>query len=291
MKRKYLIAIASAALWSATAFALPSFQEVESTVKAGDYPKAESMMQEVVTAKPQSAKAHYVYAELLAHDAKFADAASQARRAREIDPSLSFTNDPDKFRSFEHELQVQQAGGRPAPAQSNTGMAPAPVREPASSGLPGWVWGLGLALLAVVIWRAMSRNSAMAPGGATGYTMAPGAPQPGYGPGYGGGVNPGYGPGYGQAPGGGMLRTGLAAAGGVAAGMLAEKWLEGRHEGNVDNGGGGYGGGYDNSSADAARELENRPIDFGSGNDWDSGGGGGGGDNFTPSGGGDDGGW
>ncbi len=289
MKRKYLLAVACAALWSATAFALPSFQEVEATVKAGDYPKAESMMQEVVTAKPQSAKAHYVYAELLAHDGKFSDAAGQARRAREIDPTLSFAGSPDKFRSFEQELQTTQQATRPAPARMNTGMAPAPVPVQASSGVPGWVWGLGLVVLAMLIWRMVSRRAgnALAPAAAGSYGMAPGAPQPGYGPGYGGG----YGPGMGQAPGGGMLRTGLAAAGGVAAGMLAEKWLEGRHDGYADNtGGGGYAGGYDNGAADAARDLENRPIDFGSGNDWDSGGGGGG-DNFTPSGGGDDGGW
>ena len=58
------------------------------------------MMQEVVAAKPQSAKAHYLYAEILAHDAKFSDAAAQARRAREIDPALSFTNDPEEVPQF-----------------------------------------------------------------------------------------------------------------------------------------------------------------------------------------------
>ena len=50
------------------------------------------------------------------------------------------------------------------------------------------------------------------------------------------------------------------------------------------------GGGWDNGSGQAATDLENRPIDFGNGNDWGGdAGGGGGSDNFTPSG--DDGGW
>src|SRR5471032_1030985 len=112
MKRKYLLCAVTlaAALSSAAAFALPSTGDVEAAVKAGNYPKAETMMQEVVAAKPQSAKAHYIYAEILAHDAKFSDAAAQARQARALDPALSFTTDPEKFKSFERLLEREQAG-------------------------------------------------------------------------------------------------------------------------------------------------------------------------------------
>ena len=288
MKRKMmLVAACAAALWSVSALALPSVNDVQAAVKAGDFPKAETMMQEVVAAKPQSPRAHYVYAELLAHDAKFAEAAAQARQARELDPALSFT-DPAKFRAFEQTLNREQAPAtavQPAPSRMN--QAPMPVQA-ASSGTPGWVWGLGFAVIAFIIFRMVTRRAAAAMAPAGGYGMQPGTPQPGYGPGYGGGG--GYAPGYGQAPGGGLLRTGLAAAGGVAAGMLVEKMIEGnRHEDHYGNGGSQGGGMFDNGSAQAATELENRPIDFGSGNDWDSGGGGS--DNFTPSGGGDDGGW
>jgi hypothetical protein len=290
MKRKYLLAATlAAALWSVAAMALPSTADVQSAVKAGDYPKAESMMQEVVAAKPQSAKAHYIYAEILAHDAKFGEAAAQARKARELDPAIGFT-DADKFRAFEQTLNREQAAPAttvPAPAQMH--QAPLPVQQAASSGTPGWVWGLGIAVVAFLIWRMVSRRAApMAPAGAGGYGMQPGAPQPGYGPGYGGGG--GYAPGYGQAPGGGLLRTGLAAAGGVAAGMLVEKMIEGNHHNDNSNNNGSQGGLLDTGSNEAASELENRPVDFGSGNDWDSGGSGGS-DNFSPSGGGDDGGW
>src|ERR1700712_5224433 len=98
MKRKILLC--AIALWSAAAFALPSTEEAQAAVKAGNFPQAETMMQEVVAAKPQSAKAHYLYAEILAHDAKFDEAARQAREARTIDPAIGFT-DPAKFRSFE----------------------------------------------------------------------------------------------------------------------------------------------------------------------------------------------
>ena len=67
-----------------------------------------------------------------------------------------------------------------------------------------------------------------------------------------------------------MMSVGLAAAGGVAAGMLAEKWLERGHEAYSDN---------TNFASpapvnvvpfqdDDARALESRQIDFGSGSDW-----------------------
>lgn len=291
MKRKLLLC--AVALWSAAAFALPTSQAVQDAVKAGNYTQAESMMQEVVTAKPQSAKAHYVYAEILAHDAKFDEAARQAKQAEMLDPAIGFT-DPEKFRSFEKTLQREQAAPAPTAAvQPPVAYAPA---QQAGTGLPGWVWGAGVALIAFLIFRAVTRRAAMqAPAGAA-YANGGLAPQAGYGggagygqPGYG---QPGYGqPGYGGAPGGGLLRTGLAAAGGLAAGMLVEKMID-DHRGNDYNGdrsgmlGGTQPGMFDSGSGQAATELEQRPIDFGSGNDW--GGDASSGGDFTPSG--DDGG-
>ena len=279
MKRKMmLVAACAAVLWSATAFALPSANDVQAAVKSGDYPKAETMMQEVVAAKPQSAKAHYLYAEILAHDAKFTDAAAQARRARELDPALSFTTDPEKFKSFERLLEREQAGPAVTPQATvpatRVNTAPVVPQQAASSGIPGWVWVGGFAILAFVIFRAISRRAVannMATAGYAnqggGYGMNPGMQQPGYGPGY--GPAPGAG--------GGLLRTGLAAAGGVAGGMLLERMLEGnRHDENQGNNYGSQGGSFDNGSGQAASELENRPVDFGSGgNDWggDAGGG------------------
>jgi hypothetical protein len=252
---------------SSVAWALPTEQQVQDAVRQGQYTQAQSMMAEVVAAKPTSAKAHYVYAELLAHNGAFGKAAEEAGKAKQIDPNIGFT-DPAKFRSFEETLQREQnqsttrsVAPRAAPTSYNTVPAPA-----ASGGIPGWVWLVGLVILAIVLWRGFARSRAM------GGTPAPAA---GYGP---GGMNPGYGPaGYG--PGGmpgaqggsGLLGTGLAVAGGVAGGMLLGEMLHGR-EGNA--GGGGL---ISDAYADngAARDLENRPVDFGNGNDWDSGSGGG----------------
>ena len=261
-----MLAFVAMGLVSAAAFALPSVTEVQAEVQKGNYAQAEVLMRDVVAAKPGSAKAHYVYAEILAHNRRFEFALQEARLAQQLDPALSFTQ-PDKFRSFEQLLERERKGEK-ASAGTGTGIV---QRAPAerSSGLPGWVWGLGFAAIAVLLWRLFSarRNvQAMTPA-------------------YGGMQTGGYGPNYspmGGAPsaGSGMLGTGLAAAGGFAAGMLAEKLLDGHRDSgsssaNHASDGGGLSPGYfDNGAAD---ELSSRAVDFGSGGDWDSGGGGGGG--------------
>ena len=297
MKRKLLLLSAlafAAVLSSGAALAEPSRQEVAAAVKSGNYPQAETLIKEVIAAHPQSAKAHYEYAEILSYEARFADASAEARKAREIDPAIKF-DDPQKFRQFEQELQraqatpVQAAPTQVAPAATRVIQQQAPYSAPASSGIPGWVWFMGIAVVLFFIFRAVSRRAmgmtqqGMSGGGFAnqggGYGMQPGYGQPGYGQ-----------PGFGQAPGGGLLRTGLAAAGGVAAGMLVEKMLDDRRDDRDDRSGlmGGGGGTFESDSSRAASELENRPFDQGNGNDWGDGGGGGS-DNFTPSG--DDGGW
>jgi hypothetical protein len=284
-------------LFTSLAWALPTVQQVEAATKQGHYAQAESMMAEVVAAKPESAKAHYIYAELLAHNANFRKASEEAARAKALDPDVRFT-DPQKFADFQALLsrelnpapRAQTSGASSAPAY-RTAPAVAPAERPASSsGIPGWVWLAGLALLAVVLWRGFSRSR-----DAGAAAMAPAGMPAGYGP---GGMNPGpaYGPApYGPAPygpqaggGSGLLGTGLAVGAGVAGGMLLDEMLHRRNEGgSIVHDGGGVNnqiGGFDpagyrpSSDDQAASELESRPIDFGSGGDWDSGGDSGGGD-------------
>ncbi len=92
------------ALLCMVAWALPSVQDVDAQVKQGHYTEAESMMKEVVAAKPESAKARYLYAELLAHNRQFGLAATEVAKARELDPQIKFA-DPEKFRAFEQLVQ------------------------------------------------------------------------------------------------------------------------------------------------------------------------------------------
>jgi hypothetical protein len=231
------------------------------------------MMREVVAARPGSARAHYVYAEILAHDRHFDQAAREARLAREAAPDLSFTQ-PEKFRAFEQLLEREQRAAK-SPAATRTTLMPTPhagILDHAGS-VPGWMWGLGGALIAALLWRVFSARSqaaGMGPAGAGyGAPVPTPAPPQGYGPGYGpsGGV---------PSAGTGMLGTGIAAAGGFAAGMLAENLLDGRREtpGSAVGGSGGVVPGVSEDAAarnDAADELEQRSIDFGSGDDWGGG--------------------
>ena len=265
MKRFLLVL---ALLASSTAFALPTVEQVQAEVKQGHYAQAETMMGEVVAAKPGSARAHYIYAEILAHDAKFYLASQQAQMAQQIDPAIGFT-EPAKFRAFQDLLQREQqaqAAGRSArqatPAQVPAAMVPR-QQASASSGVPGWVWIAGIAVVALLLWRMARRAGApaMRPSPMGGGYAQPGpyAPQP-----------------YGAPPaaGSGLLGAGLAAAGGVAAGMLAERMIEGhRHPDQpLDDGTAWRPGSFDDPAANA---LESRDVDFGGGGGgWDSGGGG-----------------
>lgn len=279
-------------LWLGTAQALPQLDEVQSAVQRGDYPGAEKMMREVVAAKPDSPRARYVLAEILAHQRQFNEAAEQVRRARALDPAIKFA-DPAKFNAFEQLLQREQAGvakssvTTPAVVNAAPPARAAPVeRSESGGGVPIWLLIGGVV---VFIWLAMrwmrNRTAAQA---------AQPAMAGGYGPGGYGGA--GYGPGGMQAPGSGgpgMLGVGLGVAGGVAAGMLAEKLLHGGHDERSiprDNGGGsGYlPGSFDSGgSGGAGDELARRDVDFGSGDGWGGGdagggdlGGGGGGDDW-----------
>ena len=285
---KKLIACVALASLSVLAWALPTLQQVEAQVRQGNYAQAESMMREVVAARPGNARAHYVYAEILAHGGKLDQAVEEARTARTIDPDVKFTTDPEKFRTFEASLlRAQNAAARtaPTPAPVDTRAAPqaAPAQvapDPASTGMPGWVWLAGLGAIGFVLWRMFSRSraapvagGAMAAGPGYGTPMQSGVPGASYGAGMPSAPGAPYGSGYApQRPGSGMLGVGLGAAGGVAAGMLAERMLNSRREADADHGSGAPGLFDAPRGGSGVDDLANRPIDFGTGgNDWDSG--------------------
>ncbi len=279
--KKLLVCLAFIAM-SSLAWALPTVQQVEAEVQQGHTVRAETMMGEVVAAKPDSARAHYVYAEILARNGKFKLAAEEEAKARQIDPDARFA-DPAKVLAFEQLLDREQLGvsrSAAAPAQQ---VSVAPMGVPArSAGIPSWVWMAALAAIAFFLWRGLSRSrvaagSALAGSGAMppyagGQTMNPAAP-------YGSGMQAGS----------GLLGTGMAVAGGVAGGMLIDELLHRRNGAGNPAGGEMFGSGSTSAmpGSDAATELESRPVDFGNGNgnDWDSGGG------SVDMGGGDGGGW
>jgi len=250
-------------LVASSAFALPTLEDVEHAVHRGDYAAAESMTREVVSARPNSAKAHYILAEILAHEGKLPEARTQVASARQLDPEIHFTT-PDRFRQFEAQLSGKGAT-RASPA------APRKAAESGDGGGSSGVWIVLLVLGAGAVFLMLRRRPAAPPNYGNSYPANPNG-MPGAPGGYG---NAGYPPGYAgpmTPPGSGMGGRVAAGLGGVAAGMLAEHLIEGalgQHNAHASE------ASSLGQSPSAPESLEDRPIDFGNGNDWggDAGGG------------------
>ncbi len=126
---KKLIPCFALVAFSTIASALTSLQEVESAVQQGHFARAEAMMHDVIVANPGSARAHYLYAELLARDGDLPAAAEEARTAIRIDPKITFA-EPANFRLFEAMLNNVQ--GRTAGVKRADAFPPPPSLRPAA---------------------------------------------------------------------------------------------------------------------------------------------------------------
>jgi hypothetical protein len=268
--RKLLLA-AALSVSAALAFSSPVFAQADPTMNqiynaaaAGHLDQAQQMITQVLADHPNSAKAHYVQAELYAKQGKTSMGRVELGIAERLSPGLpSFS--PRSVQELKSQLGL--AGGERA-------MTGRPASEAPRAG--GFPWaalliGLGVVAVLMMVFRRRTYN-----------TYHPVA-----GPGMGG--TPGYGPGYGPAPmgGGGLgsgiaggLASGLAVGAGVVAGEeLAHHFLDGgRRDGGVI------------PAADAAEPpMSNNDMggaDFGSNDSgsWDDGGGfggGGGGDDWS----------
>lgn len=192
-------------------WAEPTMDQVYNAARNGQLDEARSMMQEVLRAHPNSAKAHFVDAEVLARSGDLNAARNELAMAEKLQPGLPFANP-----SAVQELQ-QELSGRAVPAN-----------EAARRGGLSWGWVLvlgGIGLL-FVIW--MVRRQAQRP---VVYTQMP--------PSGGGYYPPGGVPGgqpmapMGGGGGSGILGT-LATGAALGAGMVAGEALAHRL---VDGGG------------------------------------------------------
>jgi uncharacterized membrane protein YgcG len=285
----------------------PTIQEVYAAANAGKFAEAQSMMDQVLAAHPKSASAHFVEAELLAKQGKFAAAQTSLAKAEELSPGLPKVKPEavSKLRALLAEGQKldysqkrsSNHAGNGGNGGSNYGSG-GYANAPQSSGI-GWggilIIGLGLAGFIWLATRFMARRQQQAavndgynpagynPGAAPGYAPGGVPPQPGYGQ-AGWGQQGGYPqqpaqPGMGSRIMGG-LATGAAVGAGIVAGEALARQFTGGHEANASN--------VDQSRNDivyddpAARDDLLRRDDMG-GNDfgvsggWDDGGSGGGG--------------
>jgi hypothetical protein len=257
---------------TAAASAADSPKDVQALIARGDYPGAEAALREAITEHPQSAKAHYVLAEVLAHEGNIGEARAEANKAAALDPATRFTN-PATFQAFQQKLDQALA-----PAATRTNTAPVRYAAPREAGAreSGGGFGLGgivlVGLVIAVVAFLWSRRRRATDAPFPGYGQVP--PPPPSSP-YGGG--PGY-PGYAPPPSSGMGSTIAAGVGGLAAGMLLDEALRSRHEGDASRdasflGGAGAAPPPSDPSGDAYNDLRDDPIDMGNDDtSWDTGG-------------------
>lgn len=197
----------------------PTMHEVYQAAEAGDYRQAQAMMDQVLRDHPNSAKAHFVEAELLAKQGRLTEAQRELGTAERLDPS----------RGFAKPQALQELKARLTPAYT--------AREPAATVLAatgGFRWGpllllLGAVALVVVAIRAFRSRPQYASQSQAhpGYDGGAAAAQP-YGMGGAGPVQPPAG-GIGSGILGG-LATGAAVGAGVVAGeALMHRVLDGGH--------------------------------------------------------------
>ena len=276
-------------LVSGSAFAADGPKEVEAAIQQGNYTLAEQDLRQAISEHPQSAKAHYMLAQVLAHEGNIGDAQKEANQAKAIDPKISFT-DPAKFNHFQAELNqaLAPSTGVRRPVTSAREVAYAPSEQPAavqprSSGSI-WPWVLGAVIIVLLFGWFRRRQQ--------GVMNNPGYGNQGYGPqGYGapGPQNP-YGngpyppPGYQPGPQGGS-GIGGSILGGLAGGVLGAAAVNAyeNHERREEEERGDFQSGSNNFAPNAPDpqeqaydQLRNQPIDTGNNDDsWDDSSGGG----------------
>ncbi|MEJ0003073.1 MAG: tetratricopeptide repeat protein [Pararobbsia sp.] len=111
MKKIVAAACASLILASGAAWATPSAQQVEAAVRQGHWQQADAELVAALQAHPDSARAHYLYGQVLDREGRYTEALAQIEQARTLDPQVHFT-DPSRFARTEAYIQraAQRAG-------------------------------------------------------------------------------------------------------------------------------------------------------------------------------------
>jgi len=196
----------------------PSLQDVNQALKNGNISHAEMLMKEVLSAHPESAKAHFKYSEILAAEGRIADAQTELTKAEKIQPGLAFAK-PEAVSTLKHKLHRNDIANNNSSSNEPTATNP----------LLKWA---GFAF--VIFLAAMAFNAFRRPQSQPNYGNNPQAPNT-YGPQAG---NPPQNVGQGSGIGSGIvggLATGAAVGAGIVAGeMLMHKILDGDHNTNTN---------------------------------------------------------
>ncbi|AMO23430.1 hypothetical protein GCM10027034_40750 [Ramlibacter solisilvae] len=195
----------------------PTLAQIYQAANSGELQKAQGLIDQVLKAHPDSARAHYVKAELAARDKDFNLARAELSAAERLAPGLPFAR-PESVQALQNQINAPPRGGStgggasPAPAGADPGHS-------AGRSATGLAWGLGGLVAAVVVVALVMRRAGAAvralEGGSAGEATRPAAPHEQTGPttGPGAAANaPGQGP---------TIMRGLGAGLAVGAGALA----------------------------------------------------------------------
>jgi len=134
----------------------PSLNQVYAAAQAGKLGEAQVMMQQVLVAHPQSAKAHFVQSELFARQGDLGRAREALNTAEKLAPGLPFAKS-ESVQALRARLSAKSAATTPSGASAHYA-APA---SPSSS----FSWGLPLLLAGgvIVVGYLLFRRRAPAP--------------------------------------------------------------------------------------------------------------------------------
>lgn len=220
------LALAQTGSPSAASAHEPTIDEVYQAAESGRLGEADAMIARVLSAHPDSGKAHFVHSELLAKEGHLAAARSEYAKANALAPGLPFAK-PQAVAGLLQRIDAPaSAPNRNTQVQTQTRAAePAPQADASGGlGLPGKI-GLVVLIAAAAAWlfrrRPMPASPAMnsapaypaAPPGGNGYAAPSYAGMPtGYAP-----AAPSYGPAPAGSGLGGALMTGAAMGLGAVA--------------------------------------------------------------------------
>ena len=280
MFRKALLIcmLLASAVFAGTALAAgdPSLHEVYQAAESGRLNDALGMMNQVLRDHPNSGKAHFVEAELLAKQGRLADAAAELGTAERLAPGLPFAK-PEAIDSLRRNIASSSPSARLIPSAYRAQSSPA-------SHFPLGLLLMGAALIAAIIFfvRKLSqpKTNVYPPAGGAGYGAGFGSGTPVQPGGAGGGMAP-MGPTAGGMGSGilGGLATGAALGAGMVAGeALMHRFTDGARQ--HDTGQPSYiPASYDRDAS--ANDLGGNDFGVSDGGSWDDGSSGGGGDDWT----------
>lgn len=242
---------------------VPTIHEVYQTAQAGRLEDAHRMVEQVLKVHPDSAKAHFVDAEILVRQGDVTDAKSELATAEKLSPGLPFA----KPNSVEN-LKQRISGVSSNEVMSNT-MLPSAPSENKSFPWMMIILGLGAVLFFILVVKSLfSRKAEAYPSqGNGGYGTTSAQPNVPYSP-----SGMGAGQPYPNQTGGGIgsgiasgLATGAAAGVGIVAGeALMHHFMDDSSNGNVPN------SSFTNNSVQPSNTMEDTDFGVTDSSSWDN---------------------